>query len=257
MSKTLVEDASRKGQEFSVGTILRKIPYAVSIKRYLWRKLIVRHDKTAFLYHLKPNSRILDVGCGNDSPFNVKTVLPMCVYTGLDIGDYNQSRPNLADSYIITTPEQFPAAIYRFNESFDAVISTHNIEHCNERDKTIDAMLNAVRPGGQIFMTFPCEQSVGFPSRCGTLNYYDDPTHKGLPPDFDQLIRTIESHGFEIQFSAKNYTPFGLWVEGFIKEKQSRLENCVFHPATWAYYGFESVIQARRCDPKPKLSQLK
>jgi len=235
-----------------VGTILRKIPYAVSIKRYLSKKLIAGHDRNAFLYQLKPNARILDVGCGSNSPFHVKTALPTCVYTGLDIGDYNQSLPNLADSYIITTPEQFSAAIYSFNEAFDAVISAHNIEHCNDREETIDAMLNAVRPGGQIFMTFPCEQSVSFPSRRGTLNYYDDPTHKGSPPDFDQIIRTIKSHGFEIQFSAKNHKPFGLWLEGFIKERKSRLENRVFHPATWAYYGFESVIQAKRCDPKTK-----
>lgn len=229
----------------SIKTLIRKVLYIVSVKHYLWRKVINRHDKTSFLLQLISSARILDIGCGNNSPFYTKTMLPTCIYTGLDIENYNQSLPNLADNYIVTTAELFPDSIYNFNEAFDAVLSTHNIEHCNERNLTIDAMLKAVRPGGQIYMTFPCEQSVGFPSRCGTLNYYDDPTHTGLPPDFDELIQTIKSHGFEIEFAAKNYKPIVFWITGFINERKSRLENQVF-PSTWAYYGFESVIQARK-----------
>jgi hypothetical protein len=207
---------------------------------------MVRYDKGAFLQQLKHSARILDVGCGNNSPFYVKTMMPMCCYTGLDVGDYNQSRPNLADHYILTTPENFAESICGLTEAFDAVLSTHNFEHCNDRDMTIDAMLNAVGAGGQIYMAFPCEQSVNFPSRQGTLNYYDDPTHVGLPPNFDQLIETIKSHGFRIEFSAKNYKPLVFWILGLINEKRSKSENRVIWPSTWAYYGFESVIQARK-----------
>jgi SAM-dependent methyltransferase len=229
----------------SVREFIKKLPGVAPIKGYLWRTFVNRHDKSAFLHQLKPDARILDVGCGNNSPFYTKNILPECVYTGLDIGDYNQSQPNLADQYVVTTPAKFAEAIYAFNEAFDAVISTHNLEHCDDRDMTVDAMLGAVSPGGQLYMTFPCGQSVSFPSRSGTLNYYDDPTHKGLPPDFDQLIEKIQSHGFAIEFAARSYKPWAFWFIGRLNEKKSVSENRVFI-STWAYYGFEAVVQARK-----------
>jgi len=132
----------------SVREFIKKLPGVAPIKGYLWRTFVNRHDKSAFLHQLKPDARILDVGCGNNSPFYTKNILPECVYTGLDIGDYNQSQPNLADQYVVTTPAKFAEAIYAFNEAFDAVISTHNLEHCDDRDMTVDAMLGAVSPGG-------------------------------------------------------------------------------------------------------------
>jgi SAM-dependent methyltransferase len=224
---------------------IKKLPGVVPIKGYLWRTIVNRHDKSAFLHQLRPDARILDVGCGNNSPFYTKCILPACAYTGLDIGDYNQSKPNLADRYVVTTAEKFADTIYTLNEAFDAVISTHNFEHCDDRDSTIDAMLKAVSPGGQIYMTFPCEQSVSFPSRSGTLNYYDDPTHKGLPPAFDRLIDTLQSHRFAIEFASRSYKPWAYWFAGLLNEKKSVSENRVFI-STWAYYGFEAVIHARK-----------
>lgn len=228
-----------------VKELLRKVPGLVYVKGCLWRGLINRHDKGAFLHQLKPSAQILDVGCGNNSPFYTKNILPMCDYTGLDIDDYNQSQPNVADHYIITTADKFAESIANFNGVFDAVISTHNLEHCDERNNTLNAMLGAVRLGGQIYMTFPCEKSVEFPSRPGTLNYYDDPTHKEVPPNFDQLISTIKSRGFKIEFAARRYKPFFFWLAGFFNEKKSVASNKVFI-STWAYYGFEAVIQARK-----------
>jgi SAM-dependent methyltransferase len=126
---------------------------------------------------------LLDVGCGNNAPYITKTLFPLFHYTGIDVADYNQSSPNLADQYIVTTPEQFHENIVKLGK-FDCVVSSHNLEHVDEREKTLVAMISAVKNGGYIFLAFPTEASVHFPSRKKTLNYFDDPTHKESPPIF-------------------------------------------------------------------------
>jgi hypothetical protein len=90
------------------------------------------NGKVHFLTKLHANSSILDVGCGNNSPYLVKSILLSSIYTGIDIGDYNQTKPNRADHYIVTAPEDFADRIAQFDACFDAIISSHNLEHCND-----------------------------------------------------------------------------------------------------------------------------
>jgi len=128
------------------------------------------NDKYSFMVQLKSSAEILDVGCGNNSPFNIKRVLPGRTYTGIDIVDYNQVKPNLADHYVLTTPAEFLSAIGKFRDCFNTVISLHDFELCDVRDGTFVTMLDAIKPGGQPFISFPRERSVHFPKRSGTLN---------------------------------------------------------------------------------------
>jgi SAM-dependent methyltransferase len=209
-------------------------------------KAILRpRRKTAFLATLRSDSAILDVGCGNNSPFDTKAILPICKYTGIDVADYNQSRPNLADDYIVTGPLNFADEIYKLAASFDAVLSAHNLEHCEDRERTLDAMLRAVRPGGKIYLAFPCEESVDFPSREGTLNYFDDNTHKQLPPSFDGIIAALHRHNFRITFATRRYKPIIYWLTGLLNERESKKQRKLFR-GTWEYYGFESIIWAKK-----------
>ena len=205
-------------------------------------------NKIEFLRGLSPTASILDVGCGNNSPFFVKKLLPNCTYTGLDVGDYNQTKPILADNYLITSPASFADEIGKFSNSFDAVISAHNLEHCDDRKKTLEAMLKALKVGGRIFLSFPCEQSVDFPKRGGTLNYYDDKTHKFSPPDFEGILGTFEELGFRLDHAVKNYSPKIYWIIGLIQEPISKFRNKVMR-GTWPYYGFESIIIATKTKP--------
>lgn len=211
------------------------------------KKFIRPHSKYSFLSKLKPNSEVLDVGCGNNSPYITKKIQPSCIYTGIDVCDYNQTESNLADNYILTSPECFVDEISKFKGCADAVISAHNIEYCNDREKTLDAMLDAIKVGGKLFISFPSENSINLPTRFGTLNYFDDPFHKDLPPDFDRVVRTISQAGFEIEFAARNYQPFLDWFRGFLNERNSRTQNRVIG-STWAYHGYESIIWARKLD---------
>ena len=203
------------------------------------------NGKIKFLISQKKNAQILDVGCGNNSPFIVKSLLPFCNYTGLDIQDYNQNKPNLADNYIITSPENFHKEISNLKTVFDSVLSSHNIEHCNNPNGTLNAMISRLKINGELFLSFPSSKTVDFPSRRGCLNYFDDNTHNSQPPNHEELKEYLLKCGFEIIFSEDGYSPLLLRIIGFILEPISKLRNLVL-PGTWEYYRFESIIWAKK-----------
>ena len=211
----------------------------------LIHKLIRPRGKVSFLAQLDPMSKILDVGCGNNSPSLVKKILPKCEYTGIDVGDYNQNSSNFADYYILTTPDYFHHAIKELPSNFDAVISAHNIEHCEQRMETLQSMLDVMNRGSMLYISFQSEKTTSFPSRVGTLNYYDDPTHKDVPPNYDLLVKKLQSSDCEIIFASKSYKPIILRAVGFINETLSFMTKRV-RLGTWEYYGFETVIWAKK-----------
>jgi hypothetical protein len=161
--------------------------------------------------------------------------------------NYNQDILGVADEYIVVNPEYFDEAIMKaaMTGLFDAVISCHNLEHCNYRDKVLSAMCESVGLGGKIFLSFPTSKSVKFPRRKGTLNYFEDHTHRDLPPDFDLVIQTLKSAGFRINYSARRYRPWLGFLFGLMQEPISILSGKKYS-ATWALYGFESIIWAEK-----------
>lgn len=209
--------------------------------------LLHPHGKAAFLLSLKDRPSILDVGCGNDAVVRIKDVVPDCRYVGVDIADYNlsPSARGRMDDYIKIPEERFAEGIAEIEEKFDGVTSWHNLEHCNDRDATLLAMMHVTQRGGRIFLSFPCEESTGFPTRKGTLNYFDDATHKDLPPSFDHVIKTLKDGGFRIDFSRRRYQPLLSKVAGFLTEPLSRASGRI-SVGTWAFYGFETIITATR-----------
>lgn len=212
-------------------------------------KLLVRpHGKVGFLSRLPTCAVLLDVGCGNGSPARVKDQRPDIVYTGLDVNDFNHAiPPDLhADRYLVVSPQNFASEIETLKGSYDAVISSHNLEHCLEPDRVLSAIVSALKPNGRLYLSFPAEESVNFPSRKGTLNFYDDPTHREVPK-FRAVIDKLEQHGMTIELARKRHRPPILFLAGLILEPLSILTGRTMPGlSTWALYGFESVIWARR-----------
>jgi SAM-dependent methyltransferase len=188
---------------------------------------------------------LLDVGCGNDSPFICKTVRPDIYYVGIDIGDYSQFRhpSNIADEYVITTPDAFANTIDDLGKKFDAIISAHNLEHCNDPDATLRAMLRALKPEGRLFLSFPSEASILFPKRQG-LNFFDDCTHREIP-QFSEVLKLIKSEGFQIDFVSERHRPKFLVLVGWLFEPISAFCGKILI-GTWELYGFESIIWAKK-----------
>ena len=201
--------------------------------------------RISFLKGLNPESRILDVGCGNHSPARTKEILPNCYYIGVDVGNYNQSVDNPADEYLIVSSANFNKAIDVYRGSVDAVISSHNIEHCEDRDGVVVSLARSLKVGGRAFIAFPTEESKIFPKRLGTLNYFEDTSHVGDPPDFGTVVSLLVDNGLKIIYAATRYQPPLDWIVGLGMESASALEG-VLKDGTWAYYGFETVIWAER-----------
>jgi SAM-dependent methyltransferase len=210
-----------------------------------FQKVIRRHGKTSFICALPVGAKVLDVGCGNDSPARVKSLRADLWYIGVDIGDYNQTEPtSVANEYIITDPNLFADRIRAFKASVDAVISAHNLEHCNHPEEVVTAMASALRPGGRLYLSFPCESSVYFPHRKGTLNFYDDDTHQWLPK-WSVVLDTIRGAGLRVDYAAQRSRSLVMALLGLISEPISFARGRVMR-GTWDFYGFESVIWATR-----------
>jgi SAM-dependent methyltransferase len=166
----------------------------------------------------------------------------------MDIGDYNQKLNvrECADKYIVTSSAGFAAELEGLQETFDAVISAHNIEHCEEPQRVLTAMLRSLKKGGEIYLSFPCEASVHFPQRKNTLNFYDDETHL-VVPDLKAILATIEEEGLTVKLLRKRYRPSIPLILGFFLEPISALiRRSMPLGSTWALYGFETVIWACR-----------
>ena len=208
-------------------------------------KFLNPKNKAHFIAQLPKSAKLLDVGCGNDSPSLVKSIRQDIYYVGLDVGDYNQSSSTQADEYLLIDPLNFAAGVYDGGRQFDAVISSHNLEHCFDRSSVLQAMTDAVADSGQIFLSFPTESSVSFPSRLGTLNYYDDSSHIDAPPVFSQVLSHLQKQGFKVNFSSPRYRPPLLWLIGLFQERTSSRRHRIMF-GTWGFWGFEAIIWASK-----------
>lgn len=206
-----------------------------------------RKGKFSFLNKIPKNSKILDVGCGNNSAFKVKTFLPNSYYVGIDICDYNNKNDvdKYADKYILTNPSEFVETIDSLSVEFDAIISSHNLEHCNDRFGTLNAIIDKLKDGGKLYLSFPSEKTINFPKRDGCLNYYDDPTHKNSPPDYSFILEMMKEKSLNILFSTRSYRPFVLCFIGYFTNLISKCTKKVIF-GVWEWWGFESIIVAQK-----------
>ncbi|MCW6537283.1 class I SAM-dependent methyltransferase [Sphingomonas sp. MMSM24] len=210
--------------------------------------MLRRYGKAAFVLNIPRGGTVLDVGCGNASACYIKGLRPDIHYVGVDIGDYHQTddSKSLMDEYIVSSPQRFSETIARQGDRFDAVISNHNLEHCNDQEGTLRAMASVLKDGGRMYLAFPSEATRGFPSRMGTLNFYDDDTHQAMPR-WAQVMSILRGAGLSVDVAARRYRPPLFFIAGALMEPwSSRRRRIDRWGASWAFWGFESVIWARR-----------
>ena len=198
-----------------------------------------------FLFnYLRKDHIILDVGCGNDAVLKVKALQSNCKYFGLDIADYNLKEKDLIDSYIIADKSKFAEKILG-TPILDIAICSHNLEHCEEPYAVLRNILRQLRSRGMLYLSFPSNESIYFPNRKGTLNYYDDPTHKKSQLKLKKIIRILKENGSEIVHSTKNNSPKLMKLIGLINERRSRKEGRILLGTSY-YWGFESIFWIRK-----------
>src|SRR3974377_239438 len=89
---------------------------------------------TKFLYFKRkirnPGIRILDIGCGNNSPSITKRWFPECHYSGADIESYNLSDDDkdvMDEFFLLGADGSGYSAIP--DRSYDFIILHHVVEH--------------------------------------------------------------------------------------------------------------------------------
>jgi SAM-dependent methyltransferase len=212
------------------------------------QRILRPHGKDSWVSRLPVNARLFDIGCGNESPQRVKAQRPDVHYIGLDVGDYAQSTHSIgmADDYRIVPSSEFAAAISEEKGTMDAVISSHNLEHCDDPDSVLRAMCRALKPAGRLYLSFPCEESVRFPSRKGTLCFSDDQTHRE-PPSWERVLAVMSQSDVRVVWLARRYRAAAAFLLGAALEPASAISGRVMPlGSTWAFWGFESVIWAER-----------
>lgn len=218
------------------------------IKRFIV-KFFKRKGSVSFIDSIVFGGKILDVGCGNNGPYKLKSQRPDLYYVGLDIGIYNQDSDYVkyADEFILAEPRDFHKKIEERPNTFDAIICTHNLEHCDNYIAVTLAIIKALKKDGTVYISFPCEASVNFPSRKGiTLNFYDDKTHQNIIP-YDSFISLLKDNGLEIIFSIKRYRPLFLFLAGLIFEPYCIItKRKPLIGGSWSLYGFETIIVAKK-----------
>jgi 2-polyprenyl-3-methyl-5-hydroxy-6-metoxy-1,4-benzoquinol methylase len=220
----------------------------MKLKKIL-RSLIDPYCKVSFLLKVKPNSNLLDVGCGNNSVKLIKSLATNVNYTGIDVGDYNLDPAVKKDinKYIVCKPSEFSNEIKKIG-LYDYVISSHNLEHCDDWQATVRSMCLATIQNGMIYIATPSEKSIDFPNRAGTLNFFDDKTHK-LPINFMRLKEILKENDMEVIYEKNCHNTKITKILGFLQEMKSRKLNRVL-TFTWAYWGFESIIWAKKIKDK-------
>ena len=140
-----------------------------------------------FKYILKKKAfnvkhKILDIGCGGNSPLLTKIIFPFSIYTGIDRDFYyhnNKLSLELIDERIEhdlnKNIEDLKMKIG--NAKYDIIIFNHTIEHTFLGLDILDIVSKNLNPNGCIYIEFPSIRSLNFPSMRGTLNFCDDSSH--------------------------------------------------------------------------------
>jgi 2-polyprenyl-3-methyl-5-hydroxy-6-metoxy-1,4-benzoquinol methylase len=191
--------------------------------------------------------KLLDIGAGNHSASLVKHYLPNASYFGVDIRkDYNN---DASDFELMDGFWEKDLTKLQFDDipdgAFDAILMAHIIEHLENGDEVIQALLPKLKREGLIYIEYPGKRSMGLPSKKGTLNFHDDDTHVRLYSILE-LKKVLEGNGCEVLESGtrKDWRyialmpfkiPFHLLKSGYVP-------GSVY----WDYYGFAEFIFAKR-----------
>ncbi len=203
--------------------------------------------KLAEKYLAKDDIFVLDVGAGSHSATITKHWLPECNYTGIDIpGSYNNDETDFKamDEFIAMDLTQLEFEKIPENK-FDMIVMSHVIEHLRNGDKVIAGLISKLKKNGIIYLEFPSERSVNFPSKKETLNFYDDPTHCRIF-SVKEVSKILVENKLNILSSGVRRQFMNIFLMPFKIVYQTLTKGYVRGGVYWDYYGFAEYVCARK-----------
>lgn len=178
---------------------------------------------TRFRYALsrlkRGNIKILDIGCGNNSPSVTKHWFPSSTYHAADIQEYNLSKvdkPCIDRFFPVTVDYQGYDAIE--NYSYDFVIVNHVLEHTDNPARLAGIAATKVRPDGILWIAYPSFHSLslprGFDGVC-TNSFCDDPTHISVVDSIAVCTALVRS-GIRIAAAGPSHDPIRMLLGLFL-----------------------------------------
>lgn len=142
--------------------------------------------------YLKPNSEILDIGCGAGKPIDEYLVSKEYIVTGIDISEkqIELAKINVPKaSYLVKDMSEMNFQ----NNSFDTVVSFYAIFHIPREDHLylFKKILKILKPGG-LFLT-----TLGFDDWEGSEEFHGVTMHWSQY-NKDKNLELIKEAGFEI-----------------------------------------------------------
>jgi len=191
--------------------------------------------------------KLLDVGVGNHSPSQFRKYFPTSIYHGIDLDiNYNNTAEDIKN---IDQFFQLDLTKLEFDEIpdnyYDAIVMAHIIEHLDNGYQVISKLSTKLKSGGYIYIEYPSAKSVNFPSKEGTLNFYDDPTHVKIY-NLEEVSSAVIDDGFEIISKGVRRNLFNILIMP-IKIIHNKIKyKYVMGSVYWDLYGFAEYIWARK-----------
>lgn len=169
-----------------------------------------QHPRAIFLKTLPVNATLLDVGAG-DGGFEVFRHWPAPTRLDIKLFAYSLEKGsnfNKYDGYELGNWDQHPPEFG--GKKFDAIYSSHFIEHIKDQAAFIKWCASSLNPGGRLYVEWPSHNSQLCPtnkdlSKIGfgriTANFHDDLTHKQLP-DMADILQYMGSENLVVDAQA-------------------------------------------------------
>ncbi len=220
----------------------------MGFKSYIFSSYIY-YSKFTFIRKMK-GGKLLDLGCGNNSPSRTKSANSSVFYVGADIDKYNINEKDEAvadELHFFDVETFFDDVITKIDHKFDYIIGAHLIEHLPDKELLFKTIKSKLVKGGLCYITTPDIQTINFPSSKGCLNYYDDPTHVSMPLTFQNVYNLCEKHKLRlVKFKLRNRSVLGFLIGFAMEPFRALFKRNMF--LTWLYWGFEDLYIIENID---------
>ncbi len=191
--------------------------------------------------------RLLDVGAGNHSPSITKSFYPRCRYEALDrVRDYNNDAGDLSrtDAFHEVDLDRLDLSGLP-DGAYDAILMAHVIEHLQDGEAVVRALIPKLAPGGLFYLEFPSPRSLHLPSMRGSLNFHDDPTHV-RPWTAAEVSAILASGGLRVLDAGRRCDLQLLALTPLIAVRALTTLGYVPGGVLWDLFGFADRVLAER-----------
>ncbi len=191
--------------------------------------------------------QLLDVGSGNHSPSKASWLFPKVRYHGLDLNKdcaYSPEDLQALDRFFELDLSKLDYKEIE-DQAYDYINMSHIIEHIPNGEDVLRHLAPKLKSGGYIYIEYPGEKSTRLPSRPGTLNFHDDPTHVRVY-SVDLISGLLEDQGFEIIDAGTRRSWAYILAMPFQILKYRLKGEKAPGPVFWDWHGFAEFVFAKK-----------